>query len=163
MRRRVRQFSDFVKQPLHGLYLFLYDNLLSDTSEEKLPDLPTSSGRRFYAAIRRNLKNILNPQHIEGGQCRVIIPLQRDGRAAETCLVMVTDKFTGLEPEIALAESRQQKDRGTREIRPIIDPAFVQGLPKEEWIIDNVDWLTGLFLKTASCGKRQIIATLNLP
>lgn len=64
---------------------------------------------------------------------------------------------------IALPESRQQKDRGTREICPIIDPAFAQGLPEDEWIIDNVDWLTGLFFENGVPLETAIIATLNLP
>lgn len=66
-------------------------------------------------------------------------------------------------PEIALPESRQQKDIGTREICPIIDPAFAQGLPEDEWIIDNVDWLTGLFFENGVPLETAIIATLNLP
>lgn len=50
--------------------------------------------------------------------------------------------------EIALPEPCQEKDMGTWAIYSIIDPddaTFAQGLPEDEWIIDNVDWLTDLF------------------
>lgn len=49
---------------------------------------------------------------------------------------------------LKLPESRQEKDMGTWAIYSIIDPedeTFAQGLPEDEWIIENVEWLTDLF------------------
>ncbi|WP_437891329.1 hypothetical protein [Phytobacter sp. V91] len=49
---------------------------------------------------------------------------------------------------LVLPESRREKDMGTWAIYSIIDPedeTFAQGLEEDEWIIENVDWLTDLF------------------
>ena len=49
---------------------------------------------------------------------------------------------------LTLPESRREKDMGTWAIYSIIDPedeTFAQGLKEDEWIIENVDWLTDLF------------------
>lgn len=51
-------------------------------------------------------------------------------------------------------------------IYPIIDPddeTFAQGLPEDEWIIDNVAWLTDLFFENGIRWKWQIIATSTMP
>ncbi len=53
---------------------------------------------------------------------------------------------------VTLPEARQEKDMGTWAIYSIIDPedeTFAQGLPEDDWIIDNVDWLTDLFFDHA--------------
>lgn len=50
--------------------------------------------------------------------------------------------------ELKLPEARQEKDMGTWGIYSIIDPddeTFAQGLHEDEWIIENVEWLTDLF------------------
>lgn len=49
---------------------------------------------------------------------------------------------------LTLPETRREKDMGTWAIYSIIDPedeTFAQGLKEDEWIIENVDWLTDLF------------------
>ncbi|ENL6905769.1 hypothetical protein AB5R89_003954 [Enterobacter ludwigii] len=49
---------------------------------------------------------------------------------------------------LQLPESRREKDMGTWAIYSIIDPeddTFAQGLKEDEWIIENVDWLTDVF------------------
>lgn len=52
------------------------------------------------------------------------------------------------EKPLELPESRREKDMGTWAIYSIIDPddeTFAQGLAEDEWIIENVEWLTDLF------------------
>lgn len=49
---------------------------------------------------------------------------------------------------VELPGTRGEKDLGTWGIYSIIDPedeTFAHGLEEDEWIIDNVDWLTDLF------------------
>jgi hypothetical protein len=49
---------------------------------------------------------------------------------------------------IELPEPRREKDMGTWGIYSIIDPedeTFAQGLHEDDWIIENVEWLTDLF------------------
>ena len=49
---------------------------------------------------------------------------------------------------LTLPESKREKDMGTWGIYSIIDPedeTFAQGLEEDEWIIENVEWLTDVF------------------
>ncbi|MEA9394247.1 hypothetical protein [Lelliottia amnigena] len=49
---------------------------------------------------------------------------------------------------LELPEPRREKDMGTWAIYNIMDPddeIFAQGLKEDEWIIENVEWLTDLF------------------
>ncbi|UTJ47177.1 hypothetical protein NLZ15_20550 [Atlantibacter subterranea] len=53
---------------------------------------------------------------------------------------------------VELPESRREKDMGTRGIYSIIDPddeTFADGLPEDEWILENVEWLTDCFFDNA--------------
>lgn len=58
------------------------------------------------------------------------------------------------------------KGYGTWAIYSIIGPddeTFAQGLPEDEWIIDNVAWLNDLFFENGIQLERQIIATSTMP
>ncbi|WP_313017628.1 hypothetical protein, partial [Atlantibacter hermannii] len=49
---------------------------------------------------------------------------------------------------VELPEARREKDMGTHGIYSIIDPedeTFADGLPEDEWIIENAEWLTDCF------------------
>ena len=51
---------------------------------------------------------------------------------------------------LILPESRREKDMGTWAIYSVIDPedgTFAQGLQEDEWIVENVDWLTDMFFE----------------
>lgn len=61
---------------------------------------------------------------------------------------------------LQLPESRREKDMGTWAIYSIIDPeddTFAQGLKEDEWIIENVDWLTDVFLTPVFRWRRLTI------
>lgn len=50
---------------------------------------------------------------------------------------------------LALPGGRREEDMGTFGIYSFLfpdDPEFAEGLDEEEWILENIDWLTELFV-----------------
>lgn len=51
---------------------------------------------------------------------------------------------------VSLPLEKLEKDMGTRGIYCFMDPddeLFLEGLDEDEWIVENMDWLSDLFIK----------------